>query len=217
MGLGTPAAPPQPGRVAPGWWHPFFWGSALPMRGSRDQNVHRGLRHTPAPPAAEGSGPRCAEGEWGCRTAQGWVQVHGTGQPASCPGPRAGEESKIWTPPHFRDPGAQPGPRARGLGGWGTVSQPLPHFPFFGRTHLEGAPQESRSSGRTGSASLPPKPALCSVQRPWGGASGAEEGKLGSCKAPHPAGEGLMQPNQAAGGRAGEGDRRPRPDLNAGS
>lgn len=26
-----------------------------------------------------------------------------------------------------------------------------------------------------------------------------------------------MQPNQAAGGRAGEGDRRPRPDLNAGS
>ena len=165
------------GRVAPGWWHPFSWGSALPRKGSRAQNVHTGLRHTPAPLAAERGQGRAARREsGGSGQLRDGCRCHGTGQPANCPGPRAGEESKIWTPPHFSNPGAQPGRRPSGLGGWGRVSQPLPHFPFFGGTHLEGAPQESRSNGRTGSAALPPRPALCSVQRPWGGASGAEEG-----------------------------------------
>ena len=45
--------------------------------------------------------------------------ANGTGQPANCPGPRAEQESKIWTPPHFSNPGAQPGRRESGLGGDG--------------------------------------------------------------------------------------------------
>lgn len=107
--------------------------------------------------------------------------------------------------------------KTKRLGGMGKGKPaPLP-FPFLWGNPCRGGPPGVQINGRTGSAALPPRPALCSVQRPWGGASGAEEGKLGRCKAPHPAGEGLMQPNQAAGGRAGEGNRRPRPDLNAGS
>ena len=64
-GLGTPAALPQPGRMAPGRWHPFSGVSALPRRGSRAQNVHRGLRHTPAPPATDRSQGSAARRESG--------------------------------------------------------------------------------------------------------------------------------------------------------
>lgn len=78
-GLGTPAALPRPGRMAPGWWHPFSGVSALPRRGSRAQNVHRGLRHTPAPPAAERSQGRAARRESAVQESSG-MGAGATGQ-----------------------------------------------------------------------------------------------------------------------------------------
>lgn len=173
-GLGRPTAPSRARAGGPRTVAPLLLGVPSDREGVQSPERAPGAprTHLLLQLAAAERGQGCCagwRGERGHEGSQGWVQAPRAEH--HCPQLRLGEGRNIRTLPHFSNPEAQPRWRVSGLERRGRVGS----LPFLGGAQTTGVQIQWQDRQRR----PPPWPALCSMQRPWGGASRAEEGRLG--------------------------------------